>query len=779
MRRFNIFSVLACAALFPLLCLTGCVLDQTRTQPVPGQPVTVELRIPAFELPETRSIDGSKGEAVISTIDLMIFDGQLSPPMLLHRYRPSDIRQSDTGPYYLVSFDVESDLFENARTLAVFANASAAVDYALTNPGGGIDGDKRKPDIMNWTRYIIDPAVNGGYKWKAFETDYTPIPMYGEVVVENITGGMKITGLELTRAMARVDIQNNVKKSIFELEEVYLVNSYMGGRVVPVYDPATGVLYKVGDAGYIYNQNIDPGIPGTVGKIPATQEGALKYTYNQDDDAVSPIMSGEIYTFECSTAPADDPSGRVGLILKGKYLGTECYYRVDFTTDKGGTLAPGEVALMPVYRNHKYTFTITAAEGVGYGTFEEALNSNTVLSNLKTSLHVVDMSGINEIVYDGQYFMGVESRTIDILWGASKDMTVRVGSNYQGSWKAEIVDPVTNGWLRFPGNRTTITGTDIGSSGIEISADALPPSSGGVYPSASIIYTAGRLRDTLTVRRVTIADMFARSNVVLNSSQLVFAVSADDNTTIPAYSQGLFFKWGSLFGIAPPGNPYAPATHIVYNPTGLDHSSWGGGMAGWDKIPYAHSIFGYTTPALSGDDMDAFKDYANGTGFDMASGIGDICRLISSRGWVEGKWRLPTYAELDMLYNETPVKPGVPLGGTFTDMTSALNASPSGNMGGMFNPGSGVLLGVNATGASVPPQYMATPPVGAVFIPAAGHRYPNGDGDVVHVGAYGYNWSCTPYDQVTVNYLFQSKYGVDFYDADRSYAFPVRCIKDY
>ena len=231
---------------------------------------------------------------------------------------------------------------------------------------------------------------------------------------------------------------------------------------------------------------------------------------------------------------------------------------------------------------------------------------------------------------------------------------------------------------------------------------------------------------------------------------------------------------------APAGIPYDPVKHIVYYPPETSVGNWGGGLAGWDRVPYAHDNFGFDTPPLTGDDMDAFREYEDETGFKASEGIGDICRYISSKeGWVEGKWRLPTSQELDLLYNETPTKPQLPVGGDFVNVTADYNSHADNHRDGKSLLNSGLQLGAKASGSIVPDRDKKTPPSGTVYLPVSGHRYPNGDGDVVHIGAYGYYWSSTPYDGITVNYPLLYRGGLEFYDADRSYAYPIRCIRDY
>ena len=135
---------------------------------------------------------------------------------------------------------------------------------------------------------------------------------------------------------------------------------------------------------------------------------------------------------------------------------------------------------------------------------------------------------------------------------------------------------------------------------------------------------------------------------------------------------------------------------------------------------------------------------------------------------------MPTYKELLLLAEETPVQTAKI--GTFTNITASMLEST--HKYGKFNPQSGWFAGTSVNASTPSTANMQSPPEHVVFLPASGQRYPNGDGSSVHVGAYGYYWSGTPYTTYSVNYFFMSKYGMDSNDADRSYAFPVRCIRD-
>ncbi len=779
MERKRTTRRLLYAAAFLAACgFAGCTFDEPYDpgRETPQGNVSFEIAVPGPCTPVTRSIEGGKGEAVVKVIDLLIFD-KSEKPLLLAHHKIQSPSQNSAGPDYKVSFNLTMQKIENAGTVAAIANATDEVASALQAAPVGSE----KQVIMEELKFATVPD-GSSYKWKVASgsdpNDYTPIPMYGETAVSGISEGMKISGISLIRMVARIDVQNQVPGTDFNMTGIYLVNYNTAGYIAPAWNRTNGKLLKEDNPEYPYTNNKNPIIPNPAGKQPATQEASMLYPYSQGT-GMGPELTGQIYTYEAVKGTGNEPGDAVNtpcLIVKGTYEGSEYYYRIDFCTVGSGSQGNADVQYMPLYRNHKYIVNITAAEGIGYESFNEALVSTTVLSNLKTTIMIVNTEGINDIVFDGQYFMGVQSREIPVIWGIDKSWTQAISTNFPGIWKAEVLDPDQVPWLRFEGGGTQTGGADLNGSGIEFEIGKLGTYQSGA--SGQVLITAGRLRMTLTVKRTSIADLFARSNVVQQSgTRLTFAVTAQDNVTIPAWSQGVYFKWGSLFALAPAGNPYVPATHVIYNPAPGTHdpSGWGGGLAGWDKIPYAHTNFGFPeSAATNSDDKDEFKTYNGSTGYNQNAGVGDICRYISANtGWVEGNWRLPTYAEIKMLLEETTVNKGY---GDFKNLTGTINENEARFKYGTFNPLSGWFAGAEVTAGT---NKTSVPPEGTLYLPAAGHRYPNGDGDVVHVGAYGYYWTATPYDKITVNYPFLSKYGIEEYDADRSYAFPVRCIRDY
>lgn len=140
---------------------------------------------------------------------------------------------------------------------------------------------------------------------------------------------------------------------------------------------------------------------------------------------------------------------------------------------------------------------------------------------------------------------------------------------------------------------------------------------------------------------------WARSNVVWDNanSRLTFATTPDENVGIPANSQGLYFRWGSLVAIAPCAN----------NNNSYVYEYEGGKYPNGDIIYNSINYYSYSTlSAIATGDVseedDAFATYNNNTGFDASVSKGDICRYITAQGWVSrGSWRLPTVAEWEAL----------------------------------------------------------------------------------------------------------------------------------
>jgi uncharacterized protein (TIGR02145 family) len=219
---------------------------------------------------------------------------------------------------------------------------------------------------------------------------------------------------------------------------------------------------------------------------------------------------------------------------------------------------------------------------------------------------------------------------------------------------------------------------------------------------------------------------FAYSNIYLDSEtgHLTFATEAYSGTDL---YQGIYFKWGSLFGISP-SDLTTTEPYLVFTPreyAGTKPSTWEG-------VPYYNEA------------TDELRDY------NAEAGIGDICRYISDKGWVPGQWRMATLNE----YN-TLIASGIAMEATSEQPMFDTNIDGTTSMG------------------------MYAKVVGTDYkLPHAGYRSP----DLNRVNIFGYYWTASPSGIENANSLYlehisSGQYGMAGHTR-RSDGFSVRCIAE-
>ncbi|MBD8349919.1 FISUMP domain-containing protein [Dysgonomonas sp. HGC4] len=191
--------------------------------------------------------------------------------------------------------------------------------------------------------------------------------------------------------------------------------------------------------------------------------------------------------------------------------------------------------------------------------------------------------------------------------------------------------------------------------------------------------------------------------------------------------QGVYFKFGSLTGIAPTPDNYSTST-VTYPPSGGSTTS----SPDWGSIPYTNT-------------GDLVHNSAS-----IAQGKGDICKYLTSQGWAPpGNWRLPTKDELVFMLKSD---------GSWVDgtNTSANDVGTNSIASRWKNPGDN--------------NY----PYGYIF-PASGSRY-RSTGSLTNVGIGGYYWSSSPSGASGSCVVFSSS-GVSPAEATRANGFTIRCVE--
>jgi hypothetical protein len=470
------FKYLRLATALAATTLGGCISDQP---PLP-EPETkkgeirIAVDIPAQTIPSTRSMDGDKGEATIETVDVLVFRGAgAGEPQILSEHVEGINISQQTGSNHRVVFMAEVTADPDAVAVAVVANAHRSVETAIATLGTA----PRKVDLFAALTFSAAVVYNNpaDLTRPVAGVDYSPIPMYGEATVAGIKLNDNIKGINLVRGLARVDVINSAPD--FVLEKIWLYANEKG-YIAPAW---------IAD-----NGEPDPS-PTEPMPLPASLQGSISgREHNYDNGGAV----GEIYV--CESAKKE-----TFLVLEGHLAGDvrTWFYRVDFV-DPNTVPGADDDQFLPVWRNHLYRVEVTKAEGRGYLTRELAAAAESVMSNLKTTLHVVNRGEIKNIVFDGQHFLGLDRFAIEMpnLGGVA---TVRVLTNFASGWS-------------LPANHTEYIGSETGwltvkpASGDPLSADlvlnATAYSSPNGKPRQAWVYmTAGRLLHKVKVTQMPVA----------------------------------------------------------------------------------------------------------------------------------------------------------------------------------------------------------------------------------------------------------------------------------
>jgi uncharacterized protein (TIGR02145 family) len=290
-----------------------------------------------------------------------------------------------------------------------------------------------------------------------------------------------------------------------------------------------------------------------------------------------------------------------------------------------------------------------------------------------------------------------------------------------GAYNFAITTNVSAGW-GYSGVPDWLTATKSGNT-LTLTASA---NSGAARSGTVTITATGATNATISVSQKAggppPSGTWAYSNIYRDrNGQLTFAIAA--NSGAEQY-QGILFRWGSLIGLSPSSNDAWNSRLFIPTEYGTTPSSYA-------NIPYDTGT----------SDLSSYNAVA---------GTGDICSYISAKGWVPGSWRMPTTAELQSLYNAGSSKVGSFGAQSATDYDGWTDITFGYNFGSGNNQR---------------------------FFPAAGERDPSGA--LFNVGQAGYYWSASPKGSVfAYNLDFSSGYVYPADNANRQFAFPVRCIAE-
>lgn len=427
---------------FLLVFLLGCS-DENGWSPInKGEEVilTLNLRVPGISNPATYALTG-QDENKLETIDIFVFKEDGANETFLYQTHATDIDNNNKKFRAQLQKSTGSD----KHRIVLVANARDAVDAVKADFTVGM----HKDEVLEKITFETDKVWN-----TTSSTNFTPLPMWGETsVAQAITASTSSLGtISLMRAVARIDVGLDMNSSDepqgfgdrFMMEDVKVYNANNISAIAPK------------------ETNITAGIATLPTLVSGRQLVTPAIAYNHDPTDFGFVR--EIYLGEADNKSQTDDDKMVCIIIGGYYTKDgdpvnkteKTWYRLDFynrDTD------PQE--RLDILRNHRYRVNITSVDGPGYKTEPEAFSSRPI--NIKSEITVWNETPISNVVFDGQYVMGVSQEEFtfsrEALDVTSRDNTLSVMTDYPTEWTVEkIVDAsgndinlVTNssGWLKL------------------------------------------------------------------------------------------------------------------------------------------------------------------------------------------------------------------------------------------------------------------------------------------------------------------------------------------
>lgn len=408
MTRLTKYTIQLISGLLLALLTAGCVADRNVSDCITeGEDVELEfaVQVPALET-SLRQLSADE-EKTVKDIQLFVFNTQDESGQ--------DLGESDETFAY--EAEVKSKTQEG-NTIRIRCALKASPDkpmrvVCIANAPTKIN----TTDFTNKTKKVILESDQMKKNFTdAWPTDGSKfIPMWGESDKQTVTRKTKfnscdVTGLggtgvnkdnegviHLVRALARVDVGVSFEND--PASEKANGNKDFKIQSVRVYRYATS-MYMTGTQSTTFYFNgtareAKPHTPAGVG----TAADATPLKFEAAKGGVNGYVRN-IYIPEISNQ--GDKDHRTCLVIGGYYNGSdkETYYRVDFMRTENGT-----PKYLDVLRNHRYRFNITDIKGPGTSDPGDALITEPV--NITCDVVVWDEAKIDQIVYDGQYYLAV------------------------------------------------------------------------------------------------------------------------------------------------------------------------------------------------------------------------------------------------------------------------------------------------------------------------------------------------------------------------------------
>ncbi len=764
---------------------------------------TFIIDVPGAAVPITRGIDeGSDKDNAIHDLVFLLFDPETheyidmvaatditTVPDQINR-KKATVPDMPEGEYlafvvanYLKSMVVSENLPDITNEDEAFDHFSQSMDSAFSY--GGLDSRIDANEFSGPT--MFDQIDNGFFVMGG----YYDIPEYRKTM----------ESVYLQRSLAKINVVGTAVKDDFKISEIRVVN---GNRVDGPY--VCDILPAMLEDGETVSM-FDPDHLNPVIRSRTADCFGSALVYSSDDDQIDADNSciDEIFLPEVAVPDGIDEDDlrnstndawkdAVAVLIKADLPEHgERWFRVNLRmpdADNGDKLRH-----VNIVRNYSYTINITKAEGRGYATAKEAYDA--LPGDLIVDLVAIDDTDMNNIVYNGQYYLAVNGDfTYDgfaydgslssydgvFTWPGDK---LKIYTDYPGGWKVESITGNDDNWL---------TGIDeLAGNGLAEMPLTVPmyPGVFDVRPTprtATVTISAGPLTTTVEItqsaldkvlaapgmigikksdydrlvaeraRRVAVGDPQGNSYLDPGIQLTIKGSSTYTGTWVeeeiagkgefseiggledePVYT--VYFKWGSMVAmIGGTGDTWSVNDVVWVNP-------------GFTRTIGVYASFtpaSFTTYGVGGGRIDVIES--------IPDGHGDPCKWVNGANG-DGDWRTPTGVPYTMTktYNKFDGT-----GGTNTPFGTSTAGSPRIGWGTSRNTTNKAVTYWNSSSGSVPSQATlgftrasvvttGVYPNGAalsdnrdLFLPATGYRG-NASGTVSQQGSNGFYWTSTSY----------------------------------
>jgi len=496
--------------LFLTLFLASCTIDTDRFSPdkEEGEEIAFTLRMPV-QSAGTRAMS-DEDENRVTQVDILVFrpvDNQFVEVV------STDKIEDDENEINLKTFYVRLR-GETTLNLVILGNSQDILRAAFPDDEDmkGLTKDEILSElVLSYEGPWVDP------QGKAIR----PFPMWGfrdnaNVKDDDFTG--EENAIRMTRMVVRIDVHvSDAAQDEFKLNEVYLYNSYLSGKLVH----SMGSGWDVTE-----HKATEPDIPVT-----ATSKWRVDYI-DSPSPVTTPGISSEkvIYTLEAPKGDENALLETTALVVGGIYESEQYYYRVDFAA----TNKENKIDFIPLVRNHNYEIHIQEVKGKGYLTPDDAFRKG--MTNMELDILAWNEAGMGDITFGAQYQLTVNTDSF-FFYSNGREQILKVYTDHPDGWVVVKENESDLPWLKID----PLYGDPEESVEIKLSAEEL---AAPLTDRFGFFYIqAGNLRKKIKVYQSLEAELYLEVEPTLLIFRKSAVVPQTVTVTVDPADRPVYLSW--------------------------------------------------------------------------------------------------------------------------------------------------------------------------------------------------------------------------------------------